>query len=116
MAAASGVATLSNLILDTAGAYTLGVSDGSLTAAISGSLTISPAAASKLAVTQTPTTGTAGQAVGTALTVAVEDAFGNTVTSNTSTVAVAIESGPARSPVAAPRRSPPRAEWRTSAT
>jgi hypothetical protein len=94
VAAASGVATFSNLILDTAASYTLSVSDGSLTGATSGSLTVSPAAASKLAITQTPTSGTAGQALGTALTVAVEDAFGNVITSNSSTVALTVASGP----------------------
>ena len=41
-----------------------------------------------------PTTGTAGQAVAPAVTVAVEDAFGNVVTTNTSNVKIAIASGP----------------------
>jgi hypothetical protein len=95
VAASSGVATFSNLIFDTAGTYTLSLSDGSLTGATSGSFTVSPAAASKLAITQTPTTGTAGQALGTALTALVEDTFGNVVTSNSSTVALAVLSGPA---------------------
>ena len=94
VAAVSGVATFSNLIFNTAGSYTLSVGDGSLAGATTGSFTVSPAAASKLAITQTPTTGTAGQALGT-FTVAVEDAFGNVVTSNTSTLALTVASGPA---------------------
>ena len=92
--AVNGVATFSNLIINTAGSHTLAASDGSLSGATSGTITVSPGAASKLVITQTPTTGTAGQALGTALTVAVEDAFGNVVTSNTSTVSVGVASGP----------------------
>ncbi len=93
--AVNGVASFSNLILNTAGIYTLSVSDGSLTGATTSAITISPAAASKLALTQTPTTGTAGQALGTSLTVAIEDAFGNVLTGNSSSVTVALASGPA---------------------
>ncbi len=95
VAAVNGVASFSNLIFNTAGTYTLSVSDGSLTGATTSAITISPAAASKLAITQAPTTGTAGQASGTSLTVAIEDAFGNVVTGNSSSVTVALASGPA---------------------
>jgi len=90
---ANGVATFSNLVLDTAGGYTLSVTDGSLTGVTTGIVTISPAAASQLALQQSPTGGTAGQALGT-LSVAVEDAFSNVVTTNSSTVAVSITTGP----------------------
>jgi hypothetical protein len=103
VAAVSGVAAFSNLIFDTAGTYTLGVSDGSLTGATSATITVSSGAASKLVVTQAPTTGTAGQALGTALKISVEDAFGNVVAANSSTVAVTVASGPAASRAAAPR-------------
>ncbi len=92
--AVNGVATFSSLVIDAAGSYKLTASDGSYTGATSSSITISPATASKLVITQAPTTGTAGQSLGTALKVSVEDTFGNVVTSNTSTVAVAIASGP----------------------
>ena len=94
VAAINGVATFSNLLLDAAGSYALTLGDGSLTGATSGSLTVSPGAASKLAITQSPTSGTAGQALGTALNILVEDAFGNVVTSNTPTIAVTVASGP----------------------
>jgi hypothetical protein len=94
VAAVSGVASFSNLIFNTAGTYTLSVSDGSLTGATTATITVGAAAASKLAITQTPSSGTAGQALGTAFKVAVEDAFGNVITSNTSTVALAVASGP----------------------
>ena len=92
--AASGVATFSNLILDTAGTYTFKVTDGSLTSATSGNIVVSAAAASKLAFQQTPTTGTAGQALSPSITAAVEDTYGNVVTTNTSTFTIAVASGP----------------------
>ena len=94
VAAASGVATFSNLVLDTVGTYTLKATDGALTSVTSGNITVSPATASQLVLQQSPTTGTAGQALSPATKVAVEDAFGNVVTSNTSTVTIAVASGP----------------------
>jgi len=47
--AISGIATFSNIILDTAGNYTLTASDGGLASATSSSFTVNPAAASKVA-------------------------------------------------------------------
>ena len=94
VAAVSGVATFSNLVLDTAGTYTLKAIDGALTGVTSGNITVSPAAASRLVLEQSPTTATAGQALGPSVQVAVEDAFGNVVTSNSSTVQIAVGSGP----------------------
>ncbi len=94
VAAVNGVATFSNLVLDTAGAYTLQATDNSFTAALSGSITINPAAATHLAYQQVATTGTAGQALSPAIQVAVEDAFGNVVTSDTSSVVVGVATGP----------------------
>ena len=116
VAAASGVATFSNLILDTAGTYTVKVTDGSLTAATSGNIAVAAATASKVVFQQTPTTGTAGQALSPSITAAVEDAFGNVITSNTSTVTIAVASGPADWHREA--RRPPRrpAAWPRSAT
>ena len=66
VAAVNGVANFSNLILNTAGAYTLSVSDGSLTGSTTATITVGPGAASQLVVTQAPATGTASQALGTA--------------------------------------------------
>ena len=91
--ASNGVATFSGLVIDTAGSYTLAASDGSLTGATSNSLTISPAAASKLVFGQQPTNATAGVAISPAVTVKVEDAFGNVVTSNSSTLTLTLSSG-----------------------
>ena len=91
--AVNGVATFSNLKLTTVGTYTFKATDGSLTPATTGNIVISAGAASKLAITQVPTTGTAGTAL-TALKVAIQDSYGNVVTSNTSAVTIAVQSGP----------------------
>ena len=86
--AVNGVATFSNLILSTTGTYTFTATDGSLASATTGSIAITPAAASKVLLTSVPTTGTAGSAL-TAIHATVQDAYGNTVTLNTSTVTIA---------------------------
>ena len=90
----NGVATFSNLILNTSGTYTFRATDGSLTSATTVNIAINVAAASKVAFTSVPTSGTAGSAL-TAIKATVQDAFGNTVTSNTSIVTIAVISGPA---------------------
>src|SRR5207237_971010 len=89
VAAVSGVATFSNLSIDKAGTgYTLTAASGALTGATSSAFTISPAAASRLAFTVQPTSTTAGTAISPAVQVAVQDAFGNTVTSSTANIPV----------------------------
>ena len=76
--ASGGVATFSNLILDTAGSYTLGESaTGSLTGPASASFTIVPAAADHLAFGVQPGTTRAGVAISPAVTVKAFDQFGN---------------------------------------
>src|SRR5262249_44146681 len=94
IAAVNGIATFSNLVINAAGNYTLAASDGALTTAISSSVTINPAAASQTRGQSIPGTGTAGVALAPPVTVDVEDAFGNIVTSDTSTVTLGIDSGP----------------------
>jgi uncharacterized repeat protein (TIGR03803 family) len=94
VAASSGVATFSNVLLNTAGSYTLSATDGSLTSATSSSFTVNPAAASKLVYTTQPSTVTAGVAISPAMVVKVEDQFGNVVTGNTSNVTLAVATGP----------------------
>jgi hypothetical protein len=91
--AVNGIATFSNLVVDTAGSYTLAASDGSLTNAASGAFTINPAAATKLVFFQQPSNASAGTTVSPAVTMAVEDAFGNTVTSDASTVTLTLSHG-----------------------
>src|SRR5205814_8773150 len=52
------------------------------------------AAASRLGFTVQPTNATAGVAIAPAVQVAVEDAFGNTVTSSTASITLAIGTNP----------------------
>src|SRR5262249_27112750 len=92
--AVNGVATFSNLVINATGTYTLSASDGVLTGATSGNITVGAAAASQVVFLQAPSTGTAGQALSPSIQVAVEDQFGNLVTSDASTVSLVVSSGP----------------------
>jgi hypothetical protein len=92
--AVNGVATFSSLVLTVAGTYTFKVADGSLATATSAPLTVTAAAAAKLAITQQPTTATAGSMFSPTYAVQVEDVYGNRLTTDTSTVTLAIASGP----------------------
>ena len=91
----NGVATFPGIIFDTAGTYTLTASDGALGTVTSTPITISPqTSATTLAFQNLPTTATAGQAPTPGITVAVEDALGNVVTGDSSTVTLTVASGP----------------------
>jgi hypothetical protein len=93
----NGVVTFSGCKITTAGTYTLTATDGSLTSATSSSFIVSPAAASKLAFTAQPTNTVAGVAITPAVTVTVQDADGNPVTSgagSTASVTIAIGTNP----------------------
>ncbi len=90
----NGVATFGNLILDTAGSYSLAPVDGALTSPNSATVVIQAGAASQLAFLQQPTNSVAGSPISPPVTVTVTDGFGNPVNSNVSTVSVAIHSGP----------------------
>ena len=92
-AAVAGVANFSGngLNIDKIGTgYTLTATDGSLTSATSSGFNITVGAAAKLAFTTQPGGGTGGTAWTTQPVVTVQDAGGNTVTTDTSTVTVAI--------------------------
>jgi hypothetical protein len=89
-----GVAMFNNLKLNTAGTYTLKFTDGTLTSALSKTITIVPGLATKLAFAPQPLSGTAGKALTPAVMVKVEDAFNNVVTANTSAVKLTLSSGP----------------------
>src|SRR5262249_9076869 len=91
--AVKGVATFTGISLKTAGSYKLKATDGSLTLAPSSTFAISPAAAAKLAFVQQPTAATHGVVISPDITVKVTDAFGNTVTSDTSNITIAIATG-----------------------
>src|SRR5205814_1931684 len=94
-AAAGGVGTSEHRRVEKAGSYDLSASDGKITATEESSCyTMRPAAASRVVFGQQPTDATAGAALSPAVTVKVEDQFGNVVTSDTSTVAMAVASGP----------------------
>ena len=84
VAAVSGVAQFSNLVLNTSGKYTFHADAESLTEATSVNSTINPAAASKLVFLSEPSAGSVGVALNPAVTVAVQDKFGNLVTTATS--------------------------------
>ena len=90
---AAGLATFSNLVLNTAGSYTIKAS-GTLTAATSNSFTVNPAAANQWSIIQQPGTTTAGSAIAPAVTAQAEDSFGNVVADNGVTVTMSINSGP----------------------
>ena len=94
VAAVNGVASFRNLILDVAGSYSLTVIDGSLPSAISTSFVVNSASPSQLAFTQQPSDSAVGTAIAPPVVVAVEDKFGNVVTSNNSTVTMTIGNGP----------------------
>ncbi|MBS0264340.1 MAG: hypothetical protein JSS02_20555 [Planctomycetes bacterium] len=94
-----GIATFSgtglDLIVNKSGNYTLAASDGLLTKATSGTISIAAAAPVKLAFQALSTSGTAGVALATAGKVAVLDAYGNVVTNDASSVTLSVASGPA---------------------
>jgi hypothetical protein len=95
LTASSGLATFAGCKIDKSGTgYTLTATDGSLTSAISSSVTISVGAAAKLAFTQQPNGAVAATAFVTQPKVAIEDAGGNVVTTNTSSVTLAIGTNP----------------------
>ena len=64
-----------------------------MTAATSSAITVQPGAANKLVLGQAPTTTTAGSAFSPAIVVDVEDANGNVVTTDSSTVTLTITNG-----------------------
>ena len=94
-AASSGVATFAGCKIDKSGnGYTLTATDGSLTSATSGTFNITVGSAAQLAFTPSPSNSTGGTAFGTQPKVTVEDAGGNTVTGDSSTVTLAIGTNP----------------------
>jgi hypothetical protein len=93
--ATAGVASFSGCAVDKSGtAFTLTATDGSLTSATSSNFTISVGPAAKLAFTQQPGGAGAASPFGTQPNVAVEDAGGNLVTTNSSAVTLAIGTNP----------------------
>src|SRR5439155_1527430 len=94
-AVSGGVATFNSLSINRAGAgYSLSAADGALGSATSTLFTVSAAAADHLAFSVQPGDTTAGVSISPPVRVQVLDAFGNLVSSDTSTVTVAIASNP----------------------
>jgi alpha-tubulin suppressor-like RCC1 family protein len=92
--AISGVATFANLTLDRAGSgYTLTATASGLTGATSSAFAVSVGTAAKLAFTVQPSAANAGAAIAPAVQVTVQDAQGNTATSSTAGITLAITSG-----------------------
>src|SRR5437016_227108 len=96
VAAVNGVATFANLSINNPGTgYTLAASATGLTGATSSAFNISVGAAAKLAFTVQPSNAAAGAAITPAVQVAVQDAQGNTVTTATTSITLAIGTNPA---------------------
>src|SRR5439155_11341807 len=74
--------------------YTLTASSSGLTGATSSTFNITPGAPSALAFTTQPTTTVAGASITPAVRVTIQDAFGNTVTSSTAAISIALGSNP----------------------
>ena len=97
MTVSKGVAKFTNLSDRKAETITLAFTGGGLVQATSSSITVSPAAASKLVIASQPTTATAGLAFSPAPVVDEVDAYGNLETGDSSTtVSVALTSGAGR--------------------
>ena len=92
VATTNGLATFSGLTINVAGSYTLTAYVGS--AATTGStLTVTPAAANKLVWKTAPSSKAVAGTTLNAAVVAVQDTFGNVVTSDHSSVKVTLSSG-----------------------
>ena len=96
----NGVATFSTLSVSNAGTYTLAATTPGLTPATSSGFTISaagggtpPPAATKLAFSQQPSNASTGATITPAVTVLVQDSNGNTVSTATNPVTLALGGG-----------------------
>jgi hypothetical protein len=92
--AVNGVATFSNVVLNTSGNYTFSATDGTLTAATSGTFSIAAANASQLVFVAHPGSASANTVISPAIVVDVEDQFGNIVAGNTTSVTISKATGP----------------------
>jgi uncharacterized delta-60 repeat protein len=92
--AVNGVATFSGLTLTAAASgYSLAVSSTGLSSATSAAFSVTPAAASKIVITQQPP-ASVGLRDSFGLVAVIEDAYGNIVTSDSGTVTVALANNP----------------------
>jgi hypothetical protein len=93
VAAQNGVATFTNIAVNTAGTYAFTASDGALATAQTNDFAISPAAANHLIFTVQPTSTIVDSTI-SPIDVAVVDAFGNLVPTDSSTVTLSVKRGP----------------------
>jgi hypothetical protein len=94
MTASGGVATFSGLTLNKAASdYTLVATTSGMGQGVSNAMTVTPAAATQLVITQQPST-TVKLSSPFALQASIEDAYGNLVTTASGTVSVAFASNP----------------------
>jgi streptogramin lyase len=92
--ASSGVATFSGLTLNKAASgYTLVVTTSGLGQGVTNAMTVTPAAATQLVITQQPP-ATVKVSTPFALKASIEDQYGNVVTTASSTVSVAFANNP----------------------
>ncbi len=95
VSASAGTATFSGLSIDKSGnGYTLSASATSLPTATSSAFNITVGTASKLVFNAQPTSATAGVSISPAVTVYVEDAGNNLVTTATNSISMAIGTNP----------------------
>ncbi|MGE3524646.1 MAG: Ig-like domain-containing protein, partial [Gemmatimonadales bacterium] len=95
VSAVNGIATFSTLTLNRTGqGYTLAASSSGLTGTTSSGFDISPAAAAGLVFSVQPTSAVAGAVIVPPIQVTVQDAFGNTVTTATTAVTLAVGTNP----------------------
>src|SRR5207249_2316596 len=93
--AGAGVASFGDLVIERAASgYTLVASSGALTGATSVPFAIVPGAKTTLVVVVQPSAAAGAQPITPAVQVAVQDAFGNTVTAATDAVTVALGANP----------------------
>src|SRR2546430_11576959 len=115
--AVNGVATFANLSITRAGTgYRLVASANGLTRATSAPFAITAGAASPLALVIQPRANLSGAAISPAVQVAVQDAFGNTVTAATHSVTAAIRNNRVVECSPGPPRQAQRTGWRRSRT
>jgi frataxin-like iron-binding protein CyaY len=95
VSAVSGVATFSNLSINKVGTgYTLTAAGGGYTGATSSTFNITAGGATQLVFGTQPSNTAAGSSITPAVTVSVEDANGNVVTSATTSITIAIGTNP----------------------
>ncbi|UZX02127.1 hypothetical protein F8G81_05460 [Arthrobacter sp. CDRTa11] len=92
VAAVSGVSAFVGCSINRPGTYTLTATSGSLTAAVSTSITVTTGPAAKLAFITSPSTSPVNTIFATQPSVAVQDAGGNAITGSTAPVTLKISS------------------------